>query len=247
MMNIKIAQLNIDRSLSVNKNKIINILQQAKKNDWILFPECALTGYFPEEKQFIQAFDSQKVTQAIDEITELVKAKQCYCLLGTARYYEGAWFNAVALLSPSGIVDYYHKFAITNNDKKYFSAGKQLNTYKMGGVTFGVQICRDLVFPEQWQALKKKGAQIIFQANNAIKPYDDVWEHLVVARAVENQLFVASANNCASPGELTSYLVAPSGKQILKAAKQQEELLSARIDLVNHDSPYEYVPSGNFV
>lgn len=79
---------------------------------------------------------------------------------------------------------------------------------------------------------------MVFHVNNAIKPYDGVWEHIILARAIENQFFVASSNNCAEPATLASYLAAPSGEVVAKAEPQQEMALSANIDLVNYKSPY---------
>ena len=237
-MKIKLAQLNVSHELGANKNKIITVLNSIEAGDWVLFPECMLTGYFPEEDLFLNELSPEEVTRSIGEIAALVGQKQCYCLLGTARYHDGAWYNSVAIISPDGTVDFYDKIALSDLDKNHFTVGDGLKVYTLGGVTFGVQICRELVFPEQWQELKRQGAQIIFHANNAIKPYDNVWEHIVIARAMEDQLFVASSNNCSEPAELTSYLVSPAGEVLLKAEQQQENLLATEIDLVNYKSPY---------
>lgn len=237
-MKVTLAQLQLSDNLTSNKNKVLNVLSRAEVNEWIVFPECTLTGYFPKEDSFLKDTSPEAVDQAIAAIAEVVKEKGCYCILGTAKYEDGAWYNAAVLISPEGVADTYKKFAVSELDKRHFRAGSEPKVYTMGGVTFGVQICRDLVFPEQWQSLKKQGAQIIFHSNNAINPYDDVWEHIILARAIENQLFVASSNNCAEPGELTSYLASPAGKALLKAEKQTEQVLSADINLTNYESPY---------
>ena len=237
-MIIKLAPLNLTHDLTANKQKVLNVLDETDPEDWIVFPECTLTGYFPDDERFLTTVASAEINAVLSEIAEVVKSKKCYCLLGTARPSGAAWYNSVALISPEGIVGYYDKFALSDLDKRHFSQGDTPRVYEMGGVRFGVQICRDLVFPEQWQSLKEQGAQIVFHSNNALKPYDDVWEHIVLARAIENQYFVASANNCAEPGVLTSYLASPAGKLLLAAERQSERVLSAQIDLVNHDSPY---------
>lgn len=237
-MKLTIAQLNLTHDLNTNKNSVLDSISHVGAGEWILFPECTLTGYFPEEETFLQGVTPEVVEAAITEITEAVKDRGCFCILGTARHENDAWYNAAVLISPEGIVDRYQKFALSELDKKHFAAGPEPKTYEMGGVTFGVQICRDLIFPEQWQSLKKQGAQIIFHSNNAIKPYDDVWEHIILARAIENQLFVASSNNGAQPGELASYIVSPAGTVVLKTDKQQQQIRSAEFDLVNFTSPY---------
>lgn len=103
--------------------------------------------------------------------------------------------------------------------------------YHIGGVNIGIQICREVVFPEPWLHLKRQGAQIIFHINNAIKPYDQTWEHILITRAIENRVFVCSVNNAAVPQKLTSYLIAPSGHVLLRADEQVEQTLVRTIDL----------------
>jgi predicted amidohydrolase len=132
----------------------------------------------------------------------------------------------------------YKKIELSDIDKNHFKEGEKLPIYEMGGIKFGVQICRELLFPLAWSKLKEQGAQIIFHINNAIKPYDNVWEHIVIARAVENSVFVCSVNNASEPQELASYLVDPSGKALLKAEKQQNQTLTANIQPDLTQSPY---------
>lgn len=238
-MIIKLAPINLTQDLASNKQKVLNAFDEVNAGDWVLFPECTLTGYFPDDDHFLKTVTPDDINAALSEIAETVKDKKCYCLIGTARPAENTtWYNSVALISPEGIIGYYDKYAVSDLDKRHFLQGDPPKVYEMGGIKFGVQICRDLVFPEQWQSLKKQGAQVIFHSNNALKSYDDVWEHIIFARAIENQLFVASVNNCAEPGVLTSYLASPAGKLLLAAERQDERVLSAQIDLIDHGSPY---------
>ena len=98
-----------------------------------------------------------------------------------------------------------------------------------GDITLGVLACRELLFPAAWMKLQQAGARIVFHINNAIQPHDRIWEHLLIARAIEQGLFVCSVNNGAPPQELASYLIAPSGKVLLKTEPRQEQVLSAEI------------------
>ncbi len=59
-------------------------------------------------------------------------------------------------------------------------------------------MCRELLFPEQWRALKLQGAQLIFHINNAIQPQDAIWRRILITRALENQIYIVSVNNPAS-------------------------------------------------
>ena len=48
-MKIKIAQLSIGRDIDANKNKILDTLESAQKNEWVIFPEGVLSGYYPDD------------------------------------------------------------------------------------------------------------------------------------------------------------------------------------------------------
>lgn len=237
-MKIKLAQLNVSRDIKENARKVTATLHSANAGEWILFPEGMLTGYFPEDEAYLKELDSAAIEDALAEFTRIVKERGCFSLIGTARRLQGKWYNSVAIISPDQEMQFYDKIALSDLDKKHFSAGEFLTTYKIGGVVFRVQICRELVFPEQWQELKKQGAQIIFHNNNAIKPYDSVWSHILIARAVENQVFVASANNSSVPSELGSYLANPAGQVDLSIKPQQDAVAATGIEIVNFKSPY---------
>lgn len=230
-MKINVVQLCVSRDITQNKKKILLALSTAQRDDWFIFPECALTGYFPEEDDFLKCIDFAVVSRAIEEIAEEVKQRRCHCLFGAALFADEVWHNSVVIQSYSEKPRVYSKSKLSKLDKKHFAPGWEVPIYTIGKVSFGVQICRELVFPEAWTNLKRRGAEVVFHVNNAIKPYDEVWEHILIARAVENRFFVCSVNNAAPPQKLTSYLVAPSGKLLIKAEKQVEQTLIYKIDL----------------
>ncbi|WP_433574656.1 carbon-nitrogen hydrolase family protein [Nocardia brasiliensis] len=230
-MRVTLAQCEVGRELSTNKRKIMAAIDRACDGEWILFPECALTGYFPREATFLEHFDRDAVTQAMAEICARVRARGCHCLLGTARYHEGSWFNSVAVMSRHGLTGVYDKIAISDIDKAHFAPGADLPVFELDEIVFGLQICRELVDPEPWRELRRRGARIVFHSNNAIDPNDDKWESIISTRAIDSGLFIASSNNCTEPATLTSYLVDPTGRQIAKARRRQEQLLSADISL----------------
>ena len=100
----------------------------------------------------------------------------------------------------------YHKihlFDITSPDgasyreSATFKPGDNIVTYECEGITVGCAICYDVRFPELFQALVKRGAQIItLPAAFTLQTGMDHWEVLCRARAIEH-VFVAVA---ARPG-----------------------------------------------
>ncbi len=102
-----------------------------------------------------------------------------------------------------------------------------------GKVMLGVQICRELRFPEQWRWLAHSGAQIILHLNNAVGTAfpQPVWKSFLVSRAAENQRFVLSANNAASLQISPTIAVAPDGQVIGEIVSAEAGILRVEIDL----------------
>ena len=151
--------------------------------------------------------------------------------MGTARFVAGGWRNSAVFVAPAGEVRWYDKNTISAVDSRHFVAGEQLSVWEVDGVKVGVQICWELLFPGHWTQLKRAGAQVVFHLNNAVKPEDAFWEHVLLTRAFENRYFVGSVNNAAAPQTLPSYLIAPSAETLLSGELRVEQALSCELDL----------------
>lgn len=231
MTKIHLSQMIVERDLATNVEKITRVLANVQPGDWVVFPEASLSGYFPQDADYIARLDPDAIDRAVDAIHDMVRARGCYCLLGTALRLEHGWQNAGIVLSPEGPADVYGKIQLSTLDLRHFRPGLILPTFNINGVRVGIQLCRDLLFPQQWAALRQAGAKIVIHLNNAIEPHDAIWEHVLVTRALEHAMFVCSVNNAAPPQALTSYLVAPDGSILLKADRQVDQVLCATLDL----------------
>jgi predicted amidohydrolase len=78
---------------------------------------------------------------------------------------------------------------------------------ELGGVRLGLTICYDLRFPELYRAYGVAGATVITVPSAFLERTGrDHWEVLLRARAIENQCFVAAANQYGPlPAGLTAY------------------------------------------
>ncbi len=230
-MKIHLAQLVVETELSVNFAKIKRVLAGVQAGEWVVFPEASLSGYFPDDPNYTSRLNAAEIEQAIVEIHDLVRARGCFCVLGTARQSQGKWENAAVVLCPTGPAETYAKIQLSALDARHFRPGPFVPVYHIDGIRVGIQLCRELLFPSQWAQLRQAGVKMVIHLNNAIKPHDAIWEHVVITRALEHAMYVCSVNNAADPQELTSYLVAPNGSMLLKAARQTEEVLTTNIDL----------------
>ncbi|MFM7592833.1 MAG: carbon-nitrogen hydrolase family protein [Isosphaeraceae bacterium] len=230
-MKITIAQLVVGRDLVENKKRMKAVIESAGRGDWVIFPEGVLSGYFPDDDQFLQTLDSDKIEKAISAIQEVVQARQCHCIFGSATFADNIWRNTVITATASGQGYRYHKIELSALDRLRFEPGTVSEVIQAGDLTIGVLACRELLFPGMWSKLKQAGAQIVFHINNAIQPHDRIWSHIFITRAIEQGMFVCSVNNGSPPQELASYLVAPSGQIVLKTETGQDNMVSAYINM----------------
>ena len=137
-----------------------------------------------------------------------------------------------------------HLFDVTTPDGASYKesqavkAGDQVVTYDCEGVTIGCSICYDLRFPDLFQALAEKGAQMIaLPAAFTLQTGKDHWEVLLRARAIETETYVCAS---AQTGSFTvgneqrqTYghsLVADPWGHVVAKASDGAGIVSARID-----------------
>jgi nitrilase len=113
-------------------------------------------------------------------------------------------YNTTLVFDPEGreVARYrkIHLFDITGPDgtgyreSALYGGGEQLASFVAGGITFGLTICYDMRFPEQYLALRRMGAEAIFVPSNfTLMTGKDHWEVLLRARAVESQCWIVAA------------------------------------------------------
>jgi len=113
-------------------------------------------------------------------------------------------FNTTVVFDPMGseIARYrkIHLFDITGPDgtgyreSALYGGGSEIVTFRAGDVTFGCTICYDMRFPEQYLALRRAGADVIFVPSNfTLMTGKDHWEVLLRARAIETQCWIVAA------------------------------------------------------
>ena len=229
-MKLSIAQLIVGRDIAANHTRMRAALESAQPGDWVVFPEGVLSGYFPDDDAFMRGLDAERIEGAIREIGGVVRARQCNCIFGTATSTDGAWRNSVVTMTAGGQRHTYHKIELSGLDRRHFTPGAASEVIRAGDLSLGVLACRELLFPAMWSRLKQAGAQIVFHINNAIQPHDRIWNHIFIARAIEQGLFVCSVNNGAPPQELPSHLIAPSGQVLLKTQTGRDDFVSAEIN-----------------
>ena len=119
-----------------------------KKADLIVFPELALTGYFVGEKYHEVALKIES-----KEIKKLALAtKGTAAIVGFIEESKSMNFYNSALIAVDGEVLFaYRKLNLPNygvfEERKYFSNGKRVSTFRLHGYNLSVFICNDMWHP----------------------------------------------------------------------------------------------------
>ncbi|GGK46958.1 carbon-nitrogen hydrolase family protein [Nocardia camponoti] len=103
--------------------------------------------------------------------------------------------------------------------------------FDVDGVIFGLQTCFDLRFPEGIRRVALAGAQVLVLPAQWIPGPGkaDQWTTLLRARAIENTVYVAAADQCTPLGTGLSMIIDPAG-QILVELGVEPGVLTAPID-----------------
>jgi predicted amidohydrolase len=239
-----LAQFPVGFSVQRNLESIDSVLQQTRAGDLVLFPEGCVSGY-STDTTFLQHVPVGEVMAGLHAIQEEAVRRKISVWAGACVYHQGQWFNAAYGFSPNGKTQIYYKINLANHERGVFTAGDRLPVFEWmtsdGIVPIGVQICRELRYPEQWGWLARCGAQMILHLNNAIgdESFQPVWKSHLISRAAETQRFILSTNNAAAQQISPTLAVEPSGRVLGEIVSA--ELRTLRVDLDLSKSSHLYL------
>ena len=239
---IAMAQMNATvGDLEGNTAKIIEGVNRAKADnaDIVTFPELAITGYPPLDlllkPQFLS--DNRAMLERILDHTRGITA-----VVGFVDQQDDI-YNAAAILHDRHILGIYHKVFLPNygvfDENRYFqSAGETQRIYRIGDITFGVNICEDIWYPEGPMVLQAlSGADLIL--NISASPYyvgkPTYREQMTSVRAADSVVVVAYNNLIGGQDRLIfdggSLIVNQVGQVIARGRLFEEDFLVADVDL----------------
>lgn len=219
-----------------NAATIERLLSDCPAHTFAVAPEGALSGYM-NEAGFVSGIDSAASVAAIARIADLCRAKQIHLVAGACVHETGAWRNASFYFGPSGERHRYDKINLANSERGAFTPGDTLPVFDIqivgAPVKLGIQMCREIRYPEQWRALATQGAEIIAYPNNAIGSTKGhaLWRAHLISRAAETQRFILGANNSAPDQTCPTLIIAPSGDVLAQAPIGAECVVTADLPL----------------
>lgn len=140
-----------------------------------------------------------------------------------AQPQTGASHNTLLAIGPDGAIaasyrklHLYDAFGVQESDVVRPGEIEPPQTFSVEGVTFGLQTCYDLRFPEVTRRIVDSGADaLLLGAEWVPGPLkEDHWVTLTRARAIENTIYIAAAGQNAPTGSGNSMIVDPMGTRI---------------------------------
>ena len=145
--------------------------------------------------------------------------------------------NSAAFFAPNGrmlgVYRKMHLFRLMDEDKHLQPGGASLAMDLPWGNT-GLAICYDLRFPELFRRYAVDGAKMVILPAEWPVERVEHWRALLVARAIENQMYIVACNAAGVTGGTTfgghSMIVDPWGKIVIEGG-ESPMLLTAEIEL----------------
>ncbi len=208
-MKISLIQMNSISDKTANLATAAALVEEAvalERPDWICLPEVFdFIGGSRAEKT--AAAELIPGGPAYRMLQELAKKHRIFIHGGSILELvpgEERLHNTTVVFDRTGIeVARYrkiHMFDITTPDgQSYkesaaFKPGDAVVTYDCEGMTIGCSICYDIRFPDLFQALAEKGADMIaLPAAFTLQTGKDHWEVLCRARAIETETYFCAA------------------------------------------------------
>ncbi len=238
-MKIAMAQMDIlSGGVKENTKKMVDFIVQAKERgcDLVVFPEMSDTGYdMPVILDTASTWDNGPVVK----LRETAQKLQINVIAGVSRRTSVGVYNGVVVIDRNGgIVHGYHKTHLITAEPmlehRFLQAGEALGFFELEGVKIGVMTCYEIRFPEIARTLALKGTELLVIPAAWPMVRLPHWQGLAVARAIENQVYVAAVNRIGNGTGLrfagTSLLVGPYGEVITSGTQIHEDLLVGKIE-----------------
>lgn len=176
---------------------------------------------------------AMRTAEIVEELQQLSRTLGLVIVGSMPEPHGDRVFNSVHLMDNGTLAGVYRKMHLFSllGEERSFAAGNGWLLAQTSVGRIGVIICYDLRFPELSRRLALEGAQIICVPAQWPRPRDEHWRTLLLARAIENQLFVVSANTCGTIGKLDffgmSMIIGPRGEILAEAGAGETEIMAS--------------------
>jgi omega-amidase len=186
---------NSDANLELFTGKINAIKEET---DLILLPEMFSTGFSMQAASLAETMDGKSVSW----MRKMAKEKNAVVAGSLMIADEGKYYNRLIWMKPDGNVFTYdkrHLFRLAG-EEKIFTPGEKKLIVDLKGWKILPLVCFDLRFPVWSRRTKKENYDLALYVANWPERRVAAWNQLLIARAIENQCYVAGVNRVGNDG-----------------------------------------------
>jgi NAD+ synthase (glutamine-hydrolysing) len=240
-LRIALAQLNtVVGDIPGNAAKVEDAIARATDAgaDVILTPECALTGYPPEDLLLRPDF-ARASRAALDALA--LGVHRGVAVVGFVEW-DGDCHNSAAVVADGRVQAIYRKRFLPNygvfDEARYFAAGREQMVLDIQGARVGIVICEDIWYSEPVAgdlALARLDLICCISASPFHSGKGDGRERMLGTRAGDSAAALAFCNQVGGQDELVfdgrSAVFDAGGELLARAPQFEEDLLLAEIDV----------------
>jgi predicted amidohydrolase len=210
----------------------------------VCFPEAYLPGLrgmdFP-----VPAPDQARQQAALDAISAMARNHGVAVIMGMEWEGPEGMLNVAWVVRRDGTTaGMQAKNQIAPSEDPYYVAEGTRRMFEIDGVPFGIAICHEgWRYPETVRWSARRGAKVVFHPHMTgsdisgtvpkrwCDPVGAYYEKAMIGRAVENEIYFASANAAMRFPESATCVVAPDGSCQAMVPYGEEALLVTDLDL----------------
>ncbi|WP_058972911.1 amidohydrolase [Type-D symbiont of Plautia stali] len=216
---------------AANLRHFDGVLKGIEGRDLILLPEMFTTGFAMEAAE-----SSLPQEQVVEWLHHHAKASNALVGGSAAIQTEKGAVNRFLLVEPNGTLHQYdkrHLFRMANEHQHYVP-GETREVFTWRGWRILPQICYDLRFPVF--SRNHNDYDLALYVANWPAPRALHWQSLLLARAIENQAYVAGCNRVGSDGNSHQYsgdsrIISPLGEILAAGEPFARTRLDAELSL----------------
>ncbi len=193
---------NMDANLKMFSEKISSIKEDT---DLIVLPEMFSTGFTMNNKSMAESMKGRTVAW----MKRMAKEKKCAITGSVIIEEKKKYYNRLFFMLPDGEYKTYDKRHLFRyaHEQNYYTAGKKKLIVELKNWKICPIICYDLRFPVwirnkilRQKAKGKSEYDILLVVANWPERRNHPWKTLLMARAMENQVYVAGINRVGDDG-----------------------------------------------
>ena len=198
---LKIVTCPLDIAWADRDENLLNaadILRRLPRDtDIVVLPELFSTGFITDQAMLTRLADGDDSHPTLDGVRRMAAhANAAICASWVWRDAEGSFTNRCFFIEPGGDITFYdkqHLFSLSPETRIFTPGRRPTPVVRYRGWNITMAVCYDTRFPETLRNPPCRYDLLLIPANwPDARRY--AWEHLLIARAIENQAYVVGAN-----------------------------------------------------